>query len=49
MFYKWIIVVLADELEANDFWHIKKPLVVKNSINLLPFFLQLSGSDFLGL
>ena len=34
-------------LEADDFWYIKDLLMVKYSVNLLPAFLQLCGSDFL--
>ena len=47
MFIKWIIVVLADKLKIDNFWHIRNLLVLEHSVNLLPSFLQLSGSDFL--
>ena len=36
----------VDQLEIEDFWYIKEPLIVKHSINLLPVFLSLCGSDF---
>ena len=47
--HKWIIVVLVDDLEINNFWHIRKALVVEHPVDLLQSFLQLCGFDFLSL
>lgn len=46
---KKFIIMLFNELRANNLWYIGKTLMMKNFIEILPAFLQLLfGSDFLG-
>ena len=44
--YKWIVVILTNEFYPDDFWDVKKVLVVQDTFDILPILDWLFRSKF---